>query len=91
MDGDRHRQLVQAGHQELERHDLREGVLQGDPVGIEVRVAAPAFKLLPLRVSQMVQECLLGECQWPPEAHPSEGRRLAPPRIDGFDERRRGR
>ncbi len=42
VDGRRHRDLVQAGDQELEGDDLGQRVLKGDPVGIEVGVAAPA-------------------------------------------------
>ncbi len=50
MDGGGHHDLVEAGDQELEGDDLGQGVLEGDAVGIEVGVAAPALELLAVRI-----------------------------------------
>jgi hypothetical protein len=44
-----------------------------------------------MRVSEMVDEHLLGKCEWPPETLTTHGHSLGPPGVDRFDERRRRR
>ena len=58
----------QAGGHELQQRHLRGGVLHGDPVGVEVGVAAAALELLALRVAEVVDQDLLGERERPAEA-----------------------
>ena len=47
MDGRRYDDLVEPGRHELQRHDLSQGVLECDSVGVEVHVAPPPLRLLP--------------------------------------------
>jgi hypothetical protein len=77
--------------QELEYDDLGEGVLEGDSVGSEIRITPPASHLLTLRIAQVVDEHLLGECERAPEAPAPHGRSLGPPGIDRLDQRPLGR
>ena len=73
VDGGGHHDPVEAGHQKLEGDDLGQCVLEGDAVGIEVRVAAPALEPLGVRMAQMVDEDLLDERERPAEALPAHG------------------
>ena len=59
----------QARDHELEHDDLRERVLQRDPIGIEVGVGPAPLepRRRPRRVAEVVHEDLLGERERTPE------------------------
>ena len=50
MDSGRHRGVVEAGCDQLERDDLGQCILQGHPVRSEVRVTSPTLQLLVRRI-----------------------------------------
>ena len=83
-----HGDLGQAGGHELEQRHLGGGVLHGDPVGIEVGVAAAPLELLALGVAEVVDQDLLGEGQRAARALTAEGDALG---QAGVDLRRRAR
>ena len=86
-----HLRVREPGAHELEHDDLREGVLQGHAVGIEIGVASAALDAVEREcrrqgVAQVVHEDLLGERQRAPEALPGEGGAARKAGVQGLDE-----
>src|SRR5690606_4843240 len=78
--------LVESGGHELQQRHLGGGVLHGDPVRVEVGVAAAALHLLALAVPEVVDQDLLGEREGPAEALTTDADGVGQPVVDGLDE-----
>ncbi|CAB4608014.1 unannotated protein [freshwater metagenome] len=90
VDCRRHGDLGQAGGHELEQRHLGGGVLHGDAIGIEIRVAATALELLILRIAEMVHENLLGERERATQTGAAQLDTLGEAAVDGVDQFDRG-
>ena len=80
-----HGSLGETGGHELQQRHLGRGVLHGDAVGVEVVVGAAALDVL-VRIGEVVDQDLLGEREWTPEALASGGNTPREAGVDAFDE-----
>src|SRR4029453_1733134 len=80
--GGRHRGGRQAGGHELEQRHLGGGVLHGQPVGVEVAVAAAPLELLAVGVAQVVDQDLLRPGERSAEPFAAEGDPFGQPGVD---------
>ncbi len=80
------RDLVEPRGHELQQRHLRGGVLHGDSIRTEVGVGVSALDLLVLRITEMVDEDLLRESEWPAESTPAEGSPVGERGVDALHE-----
>lgn len=89
--GGRQENVIQPGGHELKGDDLRQGVLQGHPVGVEVGVTLPSFERLPVGVADVVHQDLLGTRERPAEPLAAPGHPFGQAAVDPLDHRDRSR